>query len=180
MELAMRYRAIPALSELAAWRQRCGVHDPKPIESVGPYVLELKGDMAGAAAAWTELGCQYESAITLCTRGSDENHRRALVIFQALDARPAATIAARLLREGGARGVPRGPRPSTKQNAGGLTTREVEVLGMLTEEMSNREIAGRLHLSEKTVDHHVAAILAKLGVSNRRQAARAAAPVVTR
>jgi DNA-binding NarL/FixJ family response regulator len=51
---------------------------------------------------------------------------------------------------------------------------------MLTEEMSNREIAGRLHLSEKTVDHHVAAILAKLGVSNRRQAARAAAPVVTR
>jgi DNA-binding CsgD family transcriptional regulator/tetratricopeptide (TPR) repeat protein len=180
MELAMRYRAIPALSELAAWRQRCGIHDAKPIESVGPYVLELKGDTAGAAAAWTELGCQYESAITRCTGGSDENHRRALVIFQALDARPAAAIAARLLREGGARGVPRGPRPSTKQNADGLTTREVEVLGMLTEEMSNREIAGRLHLSEKTVDHHVAAILAKLGVNNRRQAARAAAPVVAR
>ena len=89
--------------------------------------------------------------------------------------RPASAIAARLLREGGARGVPRGPRPSTKQNAGGLTTREVEVLGMLGEDMSNREIAGRLHLSEKTVDHHVAAILAKLGVRNRRQAARAAA-----
>jgi DNA-binding CsgD family transcriptional regulator/tetratricopeptide (TPR) repeat protein len=180
MELAMRYGAIPALSELAAWRRRCGVHDAKPTDSVGPYVLELTGDTVGAAAAWTELGCQYESAITLCTGGPDENHRRALAIFQAFDARPAAAIAARLLREGGARGVPRGPRPSTKQNAGGLTTREVEVLGMLCEEMSNREIAGRLHLSEKTVDHHVAAILAKLGVSNRRQAARAAAPVVPR
>lgn len=65
-------------------------------------------------------------------------------------------------------------RSSTKQNVGGLTTREVELLGMLSEEMSNRDIAGRLHLSEKTVDHHVAAILAKVGVSNRRQAARAA------
>ena len=47
---------------------------------------------------------------------------------------------------------------------------------MLGEDMSNREIAARLHLSEKTVDHHVAAILAKLGVSNRRQAVRMAAP----
>jgi DNA-binding CsgD family transcriptional regulator/tetratricopeptide (TPR) repeat protein len=180
MELATRYGAIPALSELAAWRRRCGIHDASPNDAVGPYVLELNGDTAGAAAAWTELGCQYEAAITLCTEGPDENRRRALTIFQALDARPVAAIAARLLREGGARGVPRGPRPSTKQNADGLTTREVEVLGMLSEEMSNREIAGRLHLSEKTVDHHVAAILAKLGVSNRRQAARAAAPLVLR
>ena len=177
-ELAMRYDAISALSELAAWRRRCGVDDAKPTDSMGPYVLELTGDTAGAAEAWGKLGCQYEAAIALCTGGPDENHRRALAIFQALDAKPAAAIAARLLREGGARGVPRGPRPSTKQNAGGLTTREVEVLGMLSEEMSNREIAGRLHLSEKTVDHHVAAILAKLGVSNRRQAARVAAPLV--
>jgi DNA-binding NarL/FixJ family response regulator len=180
MELAMHYGAIPALSELVAWRRRCGVHDAKPIDAVGPYVLELTGDTAGAAAAWTELGCQYEAAITLCAGGPDENRRRALAIFQALDAAPAAAIAARLLRAGGARGVPRGPRPSTKQNAGGLTTRELEVLGMLSEDMSNREIAGRLHLSEKTVDHHVAAILAKLGVSNRRQAARVAEPVVPR
>ena len=180
MGLAIHYGAAPALSELAAWRQRCGLDDAKPMDSVDPYALELTGDTAGAAAAWTELGCQYEAAITLCAGASDENHRRALTIFQALDARPAAAIAARLLREGGARSVPRGPRPSTKQNAAGLTTREVEVLGMLGEEMSNREIAGRLHLSEKTVDHHVAAILAKLGVTSRRQAARVAEPVVSR
>jgi DNA-binding CsgD family transcriptional regulator len=180
MELAIRYRATPALCELTAWRRRCGVHDAESNESVDPYALELADDTASAAAAWTELGCQYEAAITLCTGGQVENQRRALAIFQALDARPAAAIAARLLREGGARGVPRGPRPSTKQNAGGLTGREVEVLGLLSEDMSNREIAGRLHLAEKTVDHHVAAILAKLGVSNRRQAARAAAPLAHR
>jgi len=180
VELAMHHCAIPALSELVAWRRRCGVDDAKPTDSMGPYALELIGDTAGAAAAWTRLGCQYEAAIALCTGGPDEDHRRALAIFQALDARPAAALAARLLREGGARSVPRRPRPSTKQNAGGLTTREVEVLGMLGEELSNREIAGRLHLAEKTVDHHVAAILAKLGVSNRRQAARTAAPAVPR
>jgi DNA-binding CsgD family transcriptional regulator len=178
MELAMRYGAISAISELAAWRRRCGIHEATTTDAAGPYALELTGDAAGAAAAWTDLGCHYEAAITLCTGGSEENHRRALAIFQALDARRASAIAARRLRESGARSVPRGPRPSTKQNAGGLTTREVEVLGMLSEDMSNREIAGRLHLSEKTVDHHVAAILAKLGVSNRRQAARAAAPAV--
>src|SRR5580704_5985202 len=174
VEVARRFGAIPALSELLAWRRRCGVDDSKPTHAVGPYALELSGDTAGAAAAWTELGCEYEAAVTLCSGGSGEHHRRALAIFQALDARPAAAIAARLLREGGARSVPRGPRPSTKHNPGGLTGREVEVLAMLREEMSNREIAGRLHLSEKTVDHHVAAILAKLGVTNRRQAAKAA------
>jgi len=177
MELAQRYGAKPVVSELAAWRRRCGVHDATRTDHVGPYLVELTGDAAGAAAAWAELGCQYEAAVALCTGGSDENRRSALAIFQALDARPAAALAARLLREGGARGVPRGPRPSTKRNARGLTTREVEVVGMLIEELSNREIAGRLHLSEKTVDHHVAAILAKLGVSNRRQAARAAAAI---
>jgi DNA-binding CsgD family transcriptional regulator len=179
MELAIRYDAIAAVSELAAWRRRCGIHDATPTGTVGPYVLELAGDTAAAAGAWMDLGCSYEAAITLCAGGSDEHYRRALTIFQALDAKPAAAIAARILREGGARSVPRGPRPSTKQN-GGLTTREVEVLAMLSDDMSNREIAGRLHLSEKTVDHHVAAILAKLGVSNRRQAARAAAPLVPR
>ncbi len=177
MKLAMRYGAVPAVGELAAWRRRCGVQDLMPTLSTAPYALELSGDTAGAATAWTELGCQYEGAITLCAGGLEANYRRALAIFQALDARPAAAIAAQLLREGGARSVPRGPRTSTKQNAGGLTTREVEVLGMVSEDMTNREIAGRLHLSEKTVDHHVAAILAKLGVSNRRQAAKAVAPV---
>jgi DNA-binding CsgD family transcriptional regulator/tetratricopeptide (TPR) repeat protein len=180
VEVATRYQAMSALTELTAWRRRCGIHDVMPSNAMGPYVMELTGDAAGAAATWTELGCRYEAAIALCIGGSDENHRRALDIFQALDARPAAAITARLLREGGARGVPRGPRPSTRQHAGGLTTREVEVLGLLRDELSNREIAGRLHLSEKTVDHHVAAILGKLGVSNRRQAARAAAPVAHR
>jgi DNA-binding NarL/FixJ family response regulator len=102
----------------------------------------------------------------------DENDLRgALIIFQELGARPAAAIVARRLRGKGARGVPRGPRPTTLRNAGNLTVREAEILGLVAEGLSNAEIAERLFLSTKTVDHHVSAILGKLGVKTRGQAA---------
>ena len=174
LDQATRYGASSAISELAAWRRRCGLPTPAIAVGVGPYALELAGDPGAAAAAWLDLNCEYEAAVALCA-GDAEHHREALGIFQRLETRPAAAIAARLLREGGARGIPRGPRPSTKGNPAGLTTRELEVLGLIGQDMRNREIAQRLHVAEKTVDHHVGAILAKLGVSSRGQAARAAA-----
>ena len=70
--------------------------------------------------------------------------------------------------------VPRGPRPSTRSNVGGLTDREMEVLDLLDGGLRNAEIAAKLHLSEKTVGHHVSAILAKLQVSSRLEAVRRA------
>ena len=88
-----------------------------------------------------------------------------------LGARPAAAIVARRLRERGARGVPRGPRAATQQNPAGLTQRELEVLLLVAQGLRNAQIAERLVLSEKTVDHHVAAILRKLDVRTRGQAA---------
>ena len=175
LSLAQQRGAASAVSELAAWRRRCAIRDPRPSIAVGPYALELAGDPAAAAAAWLQLGCDYEAGVALCTGSTEADRRRALTIFHALDARPAAALAARLLRESGVRAVPRGPRPSTTRNGGRLTTREVEVLGLLGQAMRNRDIARRLHLSEKTVDHHVAAILAKLGVSSRAEAVTAAA-----
>jgi DNA-binding NarL/FixJ family response regulator len=66
--------------------------------------------------------------------------------------------------------VPRGPRPSTRENPAGLTARELEVLELVTEGLRNAEIAERLFLSEKTVGHHVSAILRKLDVRTRGQA----------
>lgn len=178
MELAQRYGAGSAIGELAVWRRRCGLRDPELAEAIGPgalapHALELAGDVAAAAAAWRALGCDYEAAVVRC-QGTFGEQRRALETFQVLDVRPAAGIAARLLRSGGARSVPRGPRPSTRRNPGGLTAREVEVLGLIGQDLRNREIAQRLHLAEKTVDHHVGAILAKLGVRSRGQAVRAA------
>ena len=71
--------------------------------------------------------------------------------------------------------IPRGPRPQTRDNAAGLTERQHEVVGLLAQGLSNAEIAQRLVVSVRTVDHHVAAELGKLGVTSRRHAARRAA-----
>jgi DNA-binding NarL/FixJ family response regulator len=58
--------------------------------------------------------------------------------------------------------------------AAGVTAREAEVLDLLTERLSNHEIAERLFLSPRTVEKHVAALLAKLGADDRRGLARLA------
>ena len=77
----------------------------------------------------------------------------------------------RRLRERGARSLPRGPRESTLENPFHLTSREIEVLDLVAQGLRDAEIAERLFLSEKTVNHHVSAILRKLEVTTRTQAA---------
>jgi DNA-binding NarL/FixJ family response regulator len=101
--------------------------------------------------------------------------RRALDELQALGSPSAAAIVARRLRERGARGLPRGARPKTRANPAGLTARELEVLALVAEGMRNAEIAQRLVVSAKTVDHHVSAILRKLDVRTRGEAGAKAA-----
>jgi DNA-binding NarL/FixJ family response regulator len=91
-------------------------------------------------------------------------------MLQELGAAPAAAVVARRLRERGVRGLPRGPRPSTRSNPSNLTSRELEVLQLLAEGLPNAGIADRLVLSPRTVDHHVSAILRKLDVGTRGQA----------
>ena len=78
------------------------------------------------------------------------------------------------MRQQGRRGIPRGPRPSTRANGAGLTSRQGEVLQLLAAGLSNAEIASRLTISLKTVDMHLAAIFAKLEVHSRTQAVTAA------
>jgi len=78
------------------------------------------------------------------------------------------------MREEGIKNIPKGPRQSTKENPEGLTTRQLEVLELLTNGLSNSEIADKLFISPKTVDHHISAILAKLDVHSRTQAIAAA------
>jgi DNA-binding CsgD family transcriptional regulator/tetratricopeptide (TPR) repeat protein len=171
LEIALRRHASHVAGEMACWRRRAGLSETVPVRLPDRYAFELQGRFADAATEWINLGCRYEAALSLASSEDENDLRGALIIFQELGARPAAAIVARRLRGKGARGVPRGPRPTTLRNAGNLTAREAEILGLVAEGLSNAEIAERLFLSTKTVDHHVSAILGKLGVKTRGQAA---------
>jgi ATP/maltotriose-dependent transcriptional regulator MalT len=174
LELARERKSAWVIGELACWRRRAG-GDESPLGAAEPYALELAGDQAGAAERWTALGCPYEAALALAGADEEAELRRALDAFQGLGARPAATIAARRLRERGARGVPRGPRPATQRNPASLTRRELEVLELVAQGKTNAEIAQALWLSPSTVRRHVENVYGKLGVRTRGQASAEAA-----
>ncbi len=158
------------VGELGWLRHLSGMDET--IDATGtPYAAQLTGDVTEAVEHWTRLGCPYDAALAVIDSGDEQSLRAALAELQRLGARPAAAIVTRRLREHGVRSVPRGVRPETSSNPAKLTRREIEVLALIQEGASNAEIAGRLVLSEKTVHHHVSAILRKLGVSNRGQAA---------
>src|SRR6185369_5839412 len=124
---------------------------------------------------WAARGCRYFAALALAACHDEDDLRESLSELQGLGARPAAAIVGRRLRERGARGVRLGPRATTRANPAGLTARELDVLDLLAGGDRNADIAAKLFLSEKTVGHHVSAILRKLGVQSRGQAAAEAA-----
>ena len=159
------------IGELAIWRHRAGLQHADSERLPPPYRAELARDVRAAAEFWRARGCRYDAALALATGHAEDDLRESLRELQSLGARPAAAIVARRLRERGARGVQLGPRTAARANPAGLTARQLDVLALLTRGDRNAEIAGKLFLSEKTVDHHVSAILRKLGVRTRGQAA---------
>ena len=158
---AVRLDHCWAIGELGQWLD--------PVERGEQYAAAAEPyrlTPVASAKAWDELGCPYEAALALSS--SPEHWDEALARLERLGARPAADLVARRVREAGQR--PR--RRSTLAHPHGLTERQAAVLDLVGEGLQNTEIAERLHITAKTVDHHVSAILAKLGVGSRREAAR--------
>ncbi len=160
------------VAELAWWLAVAGVRRPLPVPAPTPFQLMLDADWHGAAAAWRGLGIPYWEALSLARAADLEAGRRALEILDQLGATAAR---AAVVRDRHAAGlpVPRGPRPD-RDAVAGLTPRELEVLGLLADGLSDAAIAEALVLSPKTVGHHVSSVLRKLESPSRSRAVAAA------
>ncbi|HZQ66773.1 MAG TPA: AAA family ATPase [Gaiellaceae bacterium] len=159
-------------SELALWAFRCGELAELASNATAPVLRELAGDWRGAVREWRRLEAPYEEALAGLA-GDDRAAREAMAALHRLGAVAAARAFARERAGRGAR-APRGPRRTTLANAAGLTRREQEVLTHLARGATNAGIAVALHLSERTVAHHVSSILAKLDAPTRTAAVTAA------
>jgi DNA-binding CsgD family transcriptional regulator len=168
-DLAVSHHQECYVGELAFWRWRAGEPVEVPAWALKPYALHIAGDWRAAAGEWQRMGCPYEQARALAD-GDHPAQVAALEIFERLGARPAAESLRQKMQAAGA-AIPRGPRPATRENPFGLTARQMDILLLLADGLSNPEIAARLHLSRKTVDHHVSAVLARLDVHSREEAA---------
>jgi DNA-binding NarL/FixJ family response regulator len=176
--------------ELAWLLWQAGDRDVPTEGIAAPYAMQIAGDVAAAAEAWREIGCPYEEACVLAASDDPSTVQCAAAIFEGLGAQPALGRVIQRLQALGVCDLPpvrRGPPAATRGNAAvrpaaapasaglaarhRLTGREVEVLRLLTHRRTDREIADELFISPKTAGFHVANILGKLGVANRRDAA---------
>ena len=168
--------AAEVTTELAVWLRRLG-------ENVNDYELmvdpvrqrQLDEQWVDVAAMWADIGSPYEQALALYDSGEEEPMRQAITILDGLGAAAAVNVVRSEMRRRGFSSIPRGVRSATREDSLGLTRRQREVLDLMTEGLTNAEIGARLFLSERTVDHHVGSVLAKLGVDSRREAVRLAA-----
>jgi DNA-binding CsgD family transcriptional regulator len=170
--LALAKRHLWFGGELAYWQWKAGVLEDAPGWIAEPYRLQIAGEARAAADAWRAHGCPYETARALA-EGDADAQLDALAELERLGAQPAVKLLRQALRAAGI-SAPRGPRPATRENPAELTTRELEVLRLVAEGKRNAEVADALVLSRRTVDHHVSAILRKLDVKSRGEAAAAA------
>lgn len=172
-ELAIEKRHLWFAGELAYWQWKSGGLNEPPDWIAEPFRLQIAGDAAAAAAVWRSHGCPYEVARALSEADDEELLLEALSELDRLGAGPAARLLRRALRD---RGVPapRGRRASTRENPAELTARELDVLRLVAAGKRNTDVAMELVVSPRTVDHHVSAILRKLQVRTRGEAAAVA------
>jgi len=170
LEQTTRHSDPWAVGQLARWIRLAGA-EPPAVHTAGPFILEMSGDWPAAARAWEQRGCPYDAGLARLA-GDVTAVGTALEIFESLGGRRAAQRARQRLKEMGVRYGTRGPRTAARAHPHGLTAREQEVLTLLVEGLTDPQIASRMCISSKTANHHVTAILAKLGVHSRAEAVR--------
>ena len=170
---ALALRNPWTLGELSWWLAVAGLRRSAPAPVAAPFALMLDGSWRQAARAWHELGSPLWEAVALGASADLGDGRRAAEIAESLGA---VAVRDALLRSRQLRGipVPRGPRGAAADHPARLTDRELEVLEQLALGRTNAAIATELFLSEKTVGHHVSAILRKLDEPTRSGAVAAA------
>jgi DNA-binding NarL/FixJ family response regulator len=155
---------VAAFAELSTGRVRAAASDERASAHLqaalrGFTALDLPLE---AARAQLELA----GAIARSSpQAALEEARRALQTFERIGATADADATAGLLRQLGSAGR------AWPKRYGELTKRETELLPLLAEGLSNAEIGGRLYISPRTAEHHVASILSKLGLRSRAEAA---------
>lgn len=173
---------LPAVSELAntaftgrdrtlvplrTWARRLVAAD---VQHLGALATPVDVGRPGATGADPVTG-MYDRAMSAWDAGTVDGLITAVADLDGLGARAVAARFRARLRELGASGIPRGRSAGTRANPAGLTARQLDVLSLLVDGLSNADIAARLVISQKTADHHVSAILAKLEVRSRGEAA---------
>jgi len=156
--------------EIAYWVWKSGHLKEIPKIIAEPYKLQIQGKWKEAANLWEGLHCPYEHALAL-SEGNEEAMKKALEILDRLGASATSQLIKQKMRAQGVRSIPKGPRRTTRKNPSGLTLRQEEILNLLGKGLSNNEIGNKLFISPKTVDHHISAILSKLNIHSRFEAA---------
>ncbi len=172
MELGLDKGFLWSPGSIAMWLWKLGELTSAPEGIAEPYRLLIDGEPIAAAEMWATIGCPYERAIAL-THGDEPAQLEALEVLEILGATAVAAKLRKALRDHGV-SVPRGKGQKTRSHAAGLTARQAEVLGLLDEGLTNVEIADRLFVSPRTVEHHVSAVLSKLDSSTRAEAVETA------
>ena len=158
------------IGDAARWLWQAGALPDVPARTAEPYKMVMRGDHRSAAEEFDRRPLPYEAALALALSGEASDLQEAHDRLLALGATAVARKVAGDLRRVGA-AVPRGPRRDTRANPANLTARQMEIARLVARGLTNREIAGELVLTEKTVGHHVSAVLAKLGAQRRTEVA---------
>ena len=156
-------------SLFAFWMQQVRKQKIPLREEYAAYDLHNEVTAREAAVFWQKSGCPYEQALALF-EGNEDDKRKAITLVQQLGADAVFEKLKSEMRNSGIKSIPRGIRKTTRSNEALLTSRELEILQLIKESLQNKEIAAKLFISAKTVDHHISSILFKLDVNTRVKA----------